>query len=91
MIQIFTRVLGSFSLPIGSIPVALPVSTHTISNFATWIIAMIGNGSSVLKYLTEFLIATKNFYHPSNMGDFQQNLLNFLSQLGQVFVNRLRL
>ena len=52
---------------------------------------MIGNGSSVLRYLSEFLIATKNFYHPSNTGDFQQNLLSFLSQLGQVFVNRLRL
>ncbi|CAF4417324.1 unnamed protein product, partial [Rotaria magnacalcarata] len=50
---------------------------------------MMGNGSSCLQYLTDLFTAIKSFYHPSNTGEFQQDLVSFLSKLSQAFVDRL--
>ncbi len=58
---------------------------------ATWIVAMMGNESSCMQYLRDLFIALKNFYHPSNTGDFQTELVGFLSMLAQAFVDRLYL
>lgn len=52
---------------------------------------MLGNGSSCLQHLQELFTAIKNFYHPSNSGKFQQDLINFLSKLAQAFVDRVHL
>ena len=52
---------------------------------------MMGNGSSCLQYLRDLFTAIKSFYHPSNNGDFQQDLVTFLAKLSQAFVDRIHL
>ncbi|CAF3366761.1 unnamed protein product [Rotaria socialis] len=91
MPKIFTRILKSFSLPVANVHVSSRVQNYSISITATWIVAMMGNGSSCLQYLTDLFTAIKSFYHPSNTGEFQQDLVSFLSKLSQAFVDRLHL
>ena len=62
-----------------------------MSSITTWIVAMLGNGSSCLQYLKELFTAIKNYYHPSNNGKFQHELINFLSKLAQALVDRVHL
>jgi proteasome activator subunit 4 len=62
-----------------------------MSSVTTWIVAMMGNGSSCLQYLQDLFTAIKSFYHPSNTGKFQQDLISFLSKLAQAFVDRIHL
>jgi hypothetical protein len=64
---------------------------YSLSIISSWIVAMMGNGSSCLQYLRDLFIAIKSFYHPSNTGDFQQDLVSFLSKLSQSFVDRVHL
>lgn len=52
---------------------------------------MMGNGSSCLQYLQDLFTAIKTFYHPSNTGTFQQDLVTFLSKLSQALVDRVHL
>lgn len=52
---------------------------------------MIGGHSSCMQYLRDLLIAMKIFYHPSNTGEFQTELVSFLSMLAQTFVERVHL
>jgi hypothetical protein len=52
---------------------------------------MMGNNSSCIQYLRDLFIAIKNFYHPSNTGEFQTELISFLSMLAQAFVDRVYL
>lgn len=52
---------------------------------------MMGNDSSCIQYLQDLFIAIKNFYHPSNTGEFQTDLVSFLSMLAQAFVDRVQL
>jgi hypothetical protein len=56
-----------------------------------WIVAMIGNGSLCLQYLRDLFTAMKTFYHPSNTGKFQNDLVNFILQLCEKFVDRVHL
>ena len=65
--------------------------SYEVSNSTKWIVAMIGNGSSCLPYLRDLLNSMKSFYHPSNTGDFQENLIEFLSKLAEDFVDRVHL
>jgi hypothetical protein len=58
---------------------------------AQWIVSMIGNGSSCLQYLRDLFIAIKSFYHPSNTGEFQENLVKFILKLVEDFVDRVHL
>jgi hypothetical protein len=83
--------LKNLSLPVGKIQVSLQQYHYSMSSVTTWIVAMLGNGSSCLKYLKDFLTAIKNFYHPSNTGKFQQHIVSFLSKLAQAFVDRVHL
>jgi hypothetical protein len=62
-----------------------------MSSITTWIVAMLGNGSSCLQYLQDLLDAIKTFYHPSNTGKFQSDLITFLSKLAQALVDRVHL
>jgi hypothetical protein len=65
--------------------------TYKMSTSAKWIVSMIWNGSSCLQYLRDLFITIKSFYHPSNTGGFQQNLVEFVSKLAEYFVNRVYL
>ncbi|CAF3971108.1 unnamed protein product [Rotaria sp. Silwood2] len=86
--RIFTRILKNLSLPVGNVELEKPTEKYSIPIVATWIVAMMGNHSSCIQYLQDLLISIKNFYHPSNTGDFQTELLSFLSMLAQAFVDR---
>ena len=48
-----------------------------MSSVTTWIVAMLGNGSSCLQYLQDLFTAIKSFYHPSNTGKFQSRINYF--------------
>ncbi|CAF0870123.1 unnamed protein product, partial [Didymodactylos carnosus] len=91
--KIFTRILQSMGLPVGStkINVTLAPSNYNTISVTTWIVAMLGNGSSCLQYLKDLFTAIKTFYHPSNTGKFQDDLVDFISNLAQVFVDRVHL
>ncbi|CAF0754546.1 unnamed protein product [Rotaria sp. Silwood1] len=89
--KIFTRILKNFSLPVANVQVSSQTQNYSISITATWIVAMMGNGSSCLQYLKDLFTAIKSFYHPSNTGDFQQDLVSFLSKLSQAFLDRVHL
>ncbi|CAF2908164.1 unnamed protein product, partial [Rotaria sp. Silwood2] len=89
--NIFTRILKNFSLPVANVQVLSQIQNYSTSITATWIVAMMGNGSLCLQYLKDLFTAIKSFYHPSNTGDFQLNLVSFLSQLAQTFVDRVHL
>ncbi|CAF4019942.1 unnamed protein product [Adineta steineri] len=79
--QIFTRILRGFSLPMGKPHKTPQRYPHFVPEVAKWIVAMIGNRSSCLQYLADLLISIRSFYHPSNMGKFQKNLVEFLLKL----------
>ncbi|CAF1622524.1 unnamed protein product, partial [Adineta ricciae] len=89
--KIFTRILKSFSLPVANVQVSTQSQNYSLTIISTWLVAMMGNGSSCLRYLKDFFTATKSFYHPSNTGDFQRDLIRFLSKLSQAFVDRVHL
>lgn len=89
--RIFTRILKNLSLPIGNVELIKSSQSYSIPVVATWIVAMLGNGSSSMQYLRDLFIAIKHFYHPSNAGDFQTDLISFLSMLAQAFVDRIYL
>lgn len=52
---------------------------------------MMGNGNLCIQYLKDLFTAIKSFYHPSNTGEFQQDLVTFLAKLSQAFVDRVHL
>ncbi|CAF1329744.1 unnamed protein product [Adineta steineri] len=89
--KIFTHILRGFSLPIGKIQKTIKKYSYSMGDITQWIVAMIGNKSSCLEYLKDLLIAIKTFYNPSNTGYFQQQLLDFLFNLAQHFINRVHL
>lgn len=83
--------MKNLSLPIGNIELIKPSESYSIPIVATWIVAMMGSRGSCIQYLRDLFIAIKNFYHPSNTGDFQTELISFLSMLAQAFVDRVYL
>ena len=89
--KIFTRLLRGFSLPTGNMSVAPLNYTYYEPHTAKWIVAMIGNGNSCLRYLADLLMSIKSFYHPSNNGTFQAKLVNFLLELAENFTRRVQL
>ncbi|CAF3768327.1 unnamed protein product [Rotaria sp. Silwood1] len=88
---IFTRILKNLSLPVGSVEPTKETQNYSVPVIATWIVAMIGNQNLCIQYLRDLLNAIKTFYHPSNTGDFQAELISFLSMLAQAFVDRVYL
>ncbi|CAF1141433.1 unnamed protein product [Adineta ricciae] len=89
--QIFTHFLRGFSLPIGKTQKTTKKFIYSMGDVAQWIVAMIGNGSSCLDHLQDLLTAVRSFYYPSNTGYFQKQLVDFLFELTQQFVNRVHL
>ncbi|CAF1939925.1 unnamed protein product [Rotaria magnacalcarata] len=90
--RIFTRFLKSLSLPVGSLSIAAQKKdTYQIPTVGSLIVAMMGNGSSCLQYLRNLFTAIKSFYYPSNTGDFQHGIVQFLAELTQSFIDRVHL
>jgi proteasome activator subunit 4 len=93
--QIFTRILNSFELPMGSKEFQLP-QTKKISDltngskFATLIVYLLGGPNSCQSYLTKLMTSLESYYHPSNIGFHTKKLLKFLEQLTTSFILRLK-
>lgn len=62
-----------------------------MTDAAKWIISMIGNQNSTLKYLNDLLISIKHFFSPSNRDENQKDLIRFLLRLTESFLDRIRL
>lgn len=80
--------MKSFSLPVGDNEAPKPFQTYPVDVVATWIVAMLGNNSSCMNYLRSLFVAIKNFYHPSNCGEFQADLISFIVHLSHAMVDR---
>ncbi|CAF4391229.1 unnamed protein product, partial [Adineta steineri] len=89
--KIFTRILRGFSVPIGKMQMPSLQDNYSVPDLTKWIVSMMGNGSSCLQYLQDLFITIKSFYHPSNTGGFQQDLVKFVSKLAEYFVTRVYL
>ncbi|CAF1171345.1 unnamed protein product [Rotaria sordida] len=89
--QIFTRFLRGFSLPIGTLQISTSKHIYSVPYISRWIIGMIGNGNSCLKYLQDLFIAIKSFYYPSNTGKFQKRLVDFVLNMTRHFIDRIHL
>ncbi|XP_074661309.1 proteasome activator complex subunit 4A-like [Tubulanus polymorphus] len=88
--KIFTRIMKSFALPVGSVKVSF--TTHdntTVAPLADWVVAMIGHGSSAQDHLTKLFQATESYFYPSNFGKYTIKLSNFVLFLTKAFVRRL--
>ncbi|CAF3884238.1 unnamed protein product [Rotaria sordida] len=89
--KIFTRILRGFSLPIGKMQISSYSFRYMMSYVAKWIVAMLNNKNSCFEYLKDLFIAIKSFYHPSNTGNFQNELVEFIVKLAEYFVDRVHL
>lgn len=65
--------------------------TYFVRISSKWIISMIGNNNSTVKYLKDLLFSIKSFYHPSNTEHFQEYLIDFLIGLSKDFLDRLHM
>ncbi|CAF1453615.1 unnamed protein product, partial [Adineta ricciae] len=86
--QIFTRFLRNLSLPVGNLSTTSLNTPYLSSTIATLIVAMIGNGSSCLEHIKDFFRSIKSFYHLSNTEYFQGNIVEFLTELTNQFLER---
>ncbi|PBC33887.1 Proteasome activator complex subunit [Apis cerana cerana] len=77
----------------------LPVSYNKIQRYkhheidacfiASWIVAVLGNGSSAQTYLDKFLKTIETYFHPANNGCWLGMLKDILLKLSSYFITRL--
>uniref|UniRef100_A0A8C3LMS3 Proteasome activator subunit 4 n=1 Tax=Chrysolophus pictus TaxID=9089 RepID=A0A8C3LMS3_CHRPC len=70
--KIFTRILRSLNLPVGSNQVVVPrflTNAYDVGHAVMWITAMMGGPSKLVqKHLSGLFNSIASFYHPSNNG-----------------------
>ncbi|XP_077341678.1 proteasome activator complex subunit 4 [Lithobates pipiens] len=91
--KVFTRILRSLNLPVGSSQVLVPrqlANAYDIGHAVIWITAMMGGPSkTVQKHLTGLFNSIASFYHPSNNGRWLTKLMKLLQRLPCSVVRRL--
>ncbi|XP_069464332.1 proteasome activator complex subunit 4 isoform X2 [Ambystoma mexicanum] len=91
--KIFTRILRSLNLPVGSSQVLVPRSltnAYDVGHSVVWITAMMGGPSKIVqKHLTGLFNSIQSFYHPSNNGRWLSKLMKLLQRLPCSVVRRL--
>nr|DBA27145.1 TPA: hypothetical protein GDO54_011320 [Pyxicephalus adspersus] len=91
--KVFTRILRSLNLPVGSGQVLVPrqlANAYDIGHAVIWITAMMGGpGKTVQKHLTGLFNSIASFYHPSNNGRWLSKLMKLLQRLPCSVVRRL--
>ncbi|ELK14706.1 Proteasome activator complex subunit 4, partial [Pteropus alecto] len=91
--KIFTRILRSLNLPVGSSQVLVPrflTNAYDIGHAVIWITAMMGGPSKLVqKHLTGLFNSITSFYHPSNNGRWLNKLMKLLQRLPNSVVRRL--
>uniref|UniRef100_A0A803SKN4 Proteasome activator subunit 4 n=1 Tax=Anolis carolinensis TaxID=28377 RepID=A0A803SKN4_ANOCA len=91
--KIFTRILRSLNLPVGSNQVLVPrflTNAYDIGHAVMWITAMMGGPSKLVqKHLSGLFKSIASFYHPSNNGRWLNKLMKLLQRLPSSVVRRL--
>ncbi|KAM5165243.1 proteasome activator complex subunit 4 [Mantella aurantiaca] len=91
--KVFTRILRSLNLPVGSSQVLVPrqlANAYDIGHAVIWITAMMGGPiKTVQKHLTGLFNSIASFYHPSNNGRWLTKLMKLLQRLPCSVVRRL--
>ncbi|GCB62155.1 hypothetical protein scyTo_0011429, partial [Scyliorhinus torazame] len=91
--KIFTRILRSLNLPVGSSQVLISKylsSAYEIGHVVVWISSMLGGPSKLAqKHLSGFFKSIESFYHPSNNGRWLMKLMKLLQRLPASVVRRL--
>ncbi|KAH3856831.1 hypothetical protein DPMN_099426 [Dreissena polymorpha] len=90
--KVFTRLLRLFNLPVGSsrgqVSIGNPMKVD-VQPFITWIVSMMGNETIVQEHIDQLFKALHNFYHPSNLGQWNIKLSSLLMNFPKVFVRRI--
>uniref|UniRef100_A0A8C3XZU5 Proteasome activator subunit 4 n=1 Tax=Catharus ustulatus TaxID=91951 RepID=A0A8C3XZU5_CATUS len=91
--KIFTRILRSLNLPVGSNQVVVPrflTNAYDVGHAVMWITAMMGGPSKLVqKHLSGLFNSIASFYHPSNNGRWLNKLMKLLQRLPSSVVRRL--
>ncbi|XP_068089225.1 proteasome activator complex subunit 4 isoform X1 [Hyperolius riggenbachi] len=91
--KVFTRILRTFNLPVGSSQVLVPrqlANAYDIGHAVIWITAMMGGPTKIVqKHLTGLFNSIASFYHPSNNGRWLSKLMKLLQRLPCFVVRRL--
>ena len=81
--KIFTRILRSLSLPVGTNKVQVTRAannSYDIVNISIWIASMLGGGSCCQSHVSKLFKGLESFYHPSNFGKWIVSHLNYKQQ-----------
>ncbi|XP_061414922.1 proteasome activator complex subunit 4 isoform X2 [Lethenteron reissneri] len=91
--KIFTRILRSLNLPVGSNHTQVArfgPQCYDIAHVVVWVTSMLGGPSKLAqKHLTGFFNAVTSFYHPSNNGRWLLKLMKLVQKLPACLVRRL--
>ncbi|XP_076868497.1 proteasome activator complex subunit 4A isoform X2 [Brachyhypopomus gauderio] len=91
--KIFTRILRSLNLPVGSSQTLVSryqTNAYDITNVVTWVTAMLGGPSKKAQaQLTGLFNSITSFFHPSNHGRWMAKLMKLLQRLPACVVWRL--
>ncbi|XP_039595074.1 proteasome activator complex subunit 4A isoform X2 [Polypterus senegalus] len=91
--KIFTRILRSLNLPVGSSQVLVPrylTNAYDIGHVVIWISSMLGGPSKqAQRKLSGLFNSITSFYHPSNNGRWLMKLMKLLQRLPASVVWRL--
>uniref|UniRef100_A0A1I7RNY6 Proteasome activator complex subunit 4 n=1 Tax=Bursaphelenchus xylophilus TaxID=6326 RepID=A0A1I7RNY6_BURXY len=86
---IFSQLLHSFKLDVGSDRVNVWTSSNVFSHMANLITYNLGGEKNITQeYLNKLFRTVENYFHPSNNGQYTQNLINFVVLLSNEVVNR---
>uniref|UniRef100_A0A8B9HIU6 Proteasome activator subunit 4b n=1 Tax=Astyanax mexicanus TaxID=7994 RepID=A0A8B9HIU6_ASTMX len=90
--KIFTRILRSFNLPVGTSQMVVPrylTNSYDIGHVVLWISSMLGGvQNQVQKQLNGLFSSIASFYHPSNNGRWLMKLMKLLQRLPASVVRR---
>ncbi|XP_064602863.1 proteasome activator complex subunit 4-like [Liolophura sinensis] len=89
--KIFTRIIRSYNLPVGtqSVQIGRSHNSYDVGRTSTWMAAMLGGGSSAQDTIDKLFGGLQTFYHPSNMGRWNMKLNQVLLRLPQAVVRRI--
>ncbi|XP_030627610.1 proteasome activator complex subunit 4A [Chanos chanos] len=91
--KIFTRILRSFNLPVGSSQILVSryvTNAYDVNHVVTWVTAMLGGPSKQAQtQLSGLFNSITSFFHPSNHGRWLMKLMKLLQRLPASVVRRL--
>uniref|UniRef100_A0AAQ5XJE7 Proteasome activator complex subunit 4 C-terminal domain-containing protein n=1 Tax=Amphiprion ocellaris TaxID=80972 RepID=A0AAQ5XJE7_AMPOC len=93
LFQIFTRILRSLNLPVGTSQMLVPryiTNAYDISHVVLWVSSLLGGPSKqAQEQLSGLFNSITSFFHPSNHGRWLMKLMKLLQRLPASVVRRL--